>query len=127
MMKWRYSKGSALIMVVLLMMVLTAYGTKFFSHSALDNETILLGYQSNRAFFAAETAIQMAYKELVDNNDNDSDGTIGTISNDGNSTNDPSIGPARYTVSSSVSGPTTTLSAAGRDSSANRTVEVDVQ
>ena len=57
--------------------------------------------------------------------DDDGDGTIGSISDDGDSDNDPAIGNARFVVTMSVDDPVvgwTTVTSAGRSGLALRTM-----
>jgi hypothetical protein len=50
-------------------------------------------FLSTGAFYAAESGIEMALRELTQNppSDIDSDGTIGTISDNGNADDDPAL------------------------------------
>ncbi|MCX5691866.1 MAG: hypothetical protein NTV94_19085, partial [Planctomycetota bacterium] len=55
--------------------------------------------ESLRAFYAAEAGINMSVRELMAGSDEDGDGTIGSISNDGNSSNNPGLsGGATFEV-----------------------------
>lgn len=67
-----------------------------------------------RAFYAAEGAMNMAIREMVNNADEDGDGTIGSISNDGNSANDPVIGTSQVYVVKSASGTVFALTSRAR-------------
>jgi hypothetical protein len=53
---------------------------------------------ATRAFYAGEAGMQMALRERVLNSDLDGDGGVGTISDDGDSGNDPVVGGARVSV-----------------------------
>lgn len=61
----------------------------------------LAHFDSTGAFYAAESGLEMAIKEVSDGNDNDTDGSIGTISDNGNSADDPSIATGSFSVQSS--------------------------
>ena len=63
-----------------------------------------------RVRYAALGASQMALREIYLGTDIDGDGGIGSISNDGNSANDPLINGIKVTVARSVSGSSTTNS-----------------
>lgn len=79
--------------------------------------------ESIQAFYAAAAGMNMAVRELMENVDEDGDGTIGTISDDGNDANDPAAGTARIVVTSSTSGSETTLTAVGRSGQARRELQ----
>lgn len=53
---------------------------------------------SSRAFYAAEAAANMALAEIYAKSDRDADGAIGTISNDSNPANDPSLAGTTFSV-----------------------------
>ena len=80
-------------------------------------------YDSTGAFYAAESGIEMALKELSDGNDNDTDGTIGSISDNGNAGDDPSTATGSFSVQS-VAG---TYSATGSRRGYERVIEVETQ
>lgn len=79
-----------------------------------------------RAFYACEAGMNMALREIYNGSDEDGDGTIGSISNDGNANNDPSIGGARVTVSR-TDGTVTTLQANGRSGTAVKRMEATLE
>ena len=90
--------GSVLIIVVcaLIALQLAVVGVVYLG--ARDQEVLVLRLQSSRAKYAADSGMNMALKELYDNVDLDGDGGIGTISNNGNAGNDPTISNAQVTV-----------------------------
>ena len=55
--------------------------------------------------------------------DEDSDGGVGTVSDDSNDATDPSIGVGRVVVTKSASGGQTTVSSVGRSGDASRKIE----
>ena len=73
-----------------------------------------------RAFYATEGGMNLAIRELMINFDDDGDGGIGTISDDGNAANDPTVGSAQLEVTASTAGSVTTLTAEGRSGNARR-------
>jgi hypothetical protein len=77
---------------------------------------------SSRAFYAAEAGVNMAVRELLLNSDSDGDGAVGTVSNDGNASNDPALGDARVTVSKSVVGTAQTINSSGRCGGSGRAI-----
>ena len=60
----------------------------------------------------------MAIHEMMKNADEDGDGAIGTISDDGNAANGPTIGQTQVLVTVSIVGPQTTLRSKGRSGDA---------
>ena len=67
--------------------------------------------------------MNMAIREMMNDADEDGDGAIGTISDDGNAATDPTFGQAQVLVTSAVAGPQTTLTSQGRAGEARRNVE----
>ena len=109
-------RGTALAVVLIAeIAVLTLIlNTARHQHLAVDRvETV-------RAFYAAEAGTAMALRELVVNIDEDGDGTVGSISNDGNPDNDPSFGSAHVSVALSGSESNITLRSDGSSNSAYR-------
>jgi hypothetical protein len=80
-----------------------------------------------RAFYAAEAGINMAVREVMDGADEDGDGTMGTVSDDGNAANDPSLGSAQVFVTAATSGGETTLTSKGRCGEATRELEAALE
>lgn len=75
---------------------------------------------SARAFYAAEAGENMAIREVMGKTDNDGDGGVGSISNDGVPNNDPLLITARVSVSTAASGGQTTLTSKARSGLARR-------
>lgn len=93
-----------------------------------DQDTTLKRMDSIRAFYAAEGGMNMAIRESMLNADSDGDGTVGSISNDGNSANNPSIAPGGgrvYVTAATASGITTMTSygTAGSNPGATRKIQ----
>src|SRR6185503_19330288 len=83
---------------------------------ARDQDLMVSRLDAIRAQYAADAGAEMALREVVRNSDFDGDGTVGSISSDGNASNDPLIGTARVSVSRTGS----TLDVVGRTSVARR-------
>lgn len=79
---------------------------------------------TNRAFYAAEAGSAIAIRELWLGRDEDGDGTIGGVSDDGNEANDPTFAGAVVAVSISEAEGEFTLVASGRSGLARRCVEI---
>lgn len=106
-----------IVMVVLQLAVVGAVVT-----GARDQDLVVQRADASRAFFAAEAATNMAVRELMNGSDEDGDGAVGTISNDGNSGNDPLIGTARVYVTAATAGAQKTLTAYARSGACRRNV-----
>ena len=78
-----------------------------FEPGGLDRDVdaaVTLGRELDLA--ATEAGLAMSLREVMVGADEDGDGTIGTISDDGNSGNDPALGTSRFAVTSTTaSGP----------------------
>jgi hypothetical protein len=106
-----------------------------FQLSAAGNLNSLGHFYSTGAVFAAESGIEMALRELNASpaSDFDSDGTIGSISNNGNASDDPQLATgACYVVRVSTSPPTYRAVARPVDpaqpwGSFTRTIEIQTQ
>ena len=113
------------MVIALVMLQLTIVGVVV--AGARDEDLTVQRVDTHRAFYAAEAGANMAMREVILNVDADSDGAIGTISNDGNAANDPALGTAYVYVSSSISGPAIILSSQSRSGAARRRIDITVQ
>jgi hypothetical protein len=80
-----------------------------------------------RAFYMSESGMNMAIRELMNSADEDSDGDIGTVSDDADATNNPAIGVGTVLVESAPSGGDTILTSTGTSGEAERKVEATMQ
>lgn len=77
-----------------------------------------------RAFYAAEAGMNMAIRELMVSQDEDGDGTIGSISDDGDSGNNPTLPQASLVVTVVTGGGSDmTVTSTGSAGEARRRVE----
>ncbi len=114
-------RGSALITVLIIVMVLGFTIVGVVGVGARNQMLSMHRISTARAFYAAEAGMNMAMRELAVGLDEDGDGTIGGISDDGDSNNNPTIGGARVFVSvQSASGNFTLLSTGSADASRRR-------
>lgn len=79
-----------------------------------------------RAFYAAEGAMNMALRELMNGADEDGDGTVGSISDDGNAANDPALSLARGYATRADAGGQITITSKGRFGLVHRDVQAVV-
>lgn len=93
-----------------------------------DHDLTVRRVQTVEAMYAAEAGVNMSIRELINDRDEDGDGSIGGISDnmppdDGN---DPTIGNARFVVTKADDTPAvgeTTLTSEGRCGEARRKME----
>lgn len=79
--------------------------------------------EAARAFYAAEAGANLALRELYTDKDQDGDGTIGSISDNANDSDDPSPDSvARVVVARSSSGTNIVIDAAARSGTTLRTI-----
>ncbi len=100
-----------LINLIVISMVISA---------ARDHLLTVRRMETIQAFYAAEGGMNMAIRELILNSNEDGDPGIGTISDDGDSANDPTVGSAQLVVTASTAGSVTTLTSQGRSGNARR-------
>ena len=91
-----------------------------------DSSIMTLRLDTVRAFYAAEAGANMAIREAMIGVDEDGDGVMGSISNDGDSSNDPLLVSARVSTTPSVAGNTTSIVSDGRCGLARRRATAQV-
>lgn len=113
-------RGLAIIAVVVTMLTVELVIAAIVLAGARDHDLTVRRVDTDAAFYAAEGGINMAMREAMEDDDEDTDGTIGEISDDGNAANDPVVGKGRVSVASVTVSDVTTLTATGRSGSARR-------
>jgi Tfp pilus assembly protein PilX len=93
----------------------------------MQNDLTLQRIETNRAFYAAEAGAAMAAREAWLNSDEDGDGSVGGISDDGNTDNNPTVGAASVMVEMTEVSGEIVLIATGRTDRARRRVEIRVE
>jgi Tfp pilus assembly protein PilX len=116
-------RGVALVAVIVLLLVTGLIIVGMVLGGSRDQHLVTQRVDSVRAFYAAEGGMQMALREIYVRCDDDNDGVIGTISDNGSGADDPSIGGARVLVTDIVVGSTTTRTSTGRANDARRTID----
>ncbi|MBX3387056.1 MAG: hypothetical protein KF768_10835 [Phycisphaeraceae bacterium] len=117
--------GTVLVALVIVLVVMSIAVAAIVTTGARDQELGAVRAQGAWAQFAAESAAAMAAKELIDDTDHDGDGGIGTISNDGNPANDPTInGGTRVWATRTDDGSATVITAIAQNGGARREVRV---
>ena len=120
-------RGAIAVVLLIVLVVLQLVVVGMVIGGARDQDVSGQRVDAVRAQYAAEGGMNMAIREVMDNADEDGDGTIGTISNDGNAGNDPTIGTARVSVSKATVGMQTTYTSKGRSNGARRQVQATSQ
>lgn len=117
--------AAAIVMVVLLLVVsIIVIGTTI--SGARDQDLSVRRVETIQAFYAAEAGMNMAIREVVNDTDEDGDGEVGTISDDGNGANNPAIGAAKVYVTAEVSGDDTILSSFGSRGVSTRRIDASL-
>lgn len=95
--------------------------------STSHQELVLQRIDTTRSFYAAEAGMALALRELWVGTDEDGDGIVGGISDDGNDSNDLVIGASRVGVEATPGVSDTLLEAVGRSVSSRRRVDLTVE
>lgn len=120
-------RGTVAISMILTLIIVDLIIVGIVVGGARDHDLTVRRIETINAFYAAEAGMNMAIRELMMNADEDGDGAIGTISDDGNAANDPAIGQAQVLVTSVVVGSQTTLTSQGRAGEARREIVTVVE
>lgn len=123
----RQRRGATIVAMISTMLVIALVLVGLVLGGARDQDLSVRRLETLRAFYAAEAGTNMAIREMMLSTDLDGDGDVGTISNDGNAANDPTVSSGRVYVSKSVVGVQITLSSEGRCGVARRTIETVLQ
>lgn len=126
-MKHRARRGSAAVAAVIVMAILGLIVVAVVAGGARDQDLTVKRLQTVRAFYAAEAGMNMAIRELAGGVDEDGDGSVGGISDDGDDTNDPMFGSATVSVSAAEGAGELTLTSRGRAGDARRTIEAQLE
>lgn len=120
-------RGTVAISMILALVIVDLIIVGIVVGGARDHDLTVRRIETINAFYAAEAGMNMAIRELMMNADEDGDGAIGTISDDGNTANDPAVGQAQVLVTSVIVGSQTTLTSQGRAGEARREIVTVVE
>lgn len=120
-------RGSVLAAVIVLLLILEIALASLLMSAAGEQGVGVDRLETLRARCAAEAGAQMALREMLVGIDEDGDGSVGGISDDGDATTDPSIGPARVRVTIEARGGQTVLTSTGRCGRAERIIQIIVE
>ncbi len=114
--------ATAIVMVVLMLLVaMIVIGSAV--SGARDQDLTVRRVETVQSIYAAEAGMNMAIREIINNADEDGDGAIGSISDDGNDANNPVFGNAAVLVTTQASGDDTILVSLGSRGTATRRIE----
>ena len=119
----RHRRATIAISMIIVLVVVNLVIISIVIGGARDHDLTIKRIETIQSFYAAEAGMNMAIRELMNNADEDGDGGVGTISDDGNAANDPTFGQAQVVVIVAVAGPPTTMRSRGRSGDARREVE----
>ena len=119
----RHRRATIAISMIIALVIVNLIVISIVIGGARDHDLTIKRVETIQSFYAAEAGMNMAIREMMSNSDEDGDGGIGTISDDGNAANDPTFGQAQVVVVITVAGPQTTLRSKGRSGDARREVE----
>lgn len=97
----RAPRGSVLVAAVVSMTVLLLVVSTMVISGGREADIGKLRVQEAQALYAADAAANIALREARQSSDIDGDGAVGTLSNDGNNNNDPTLNGARMRVTPS--------------------------
>jgi Tfp pilus assembly protein PilX len=120
-------RATAMLIVVVLLVVGAVLVSSAAVGGAREQHLTVERLSTLRAFYAAEAGMNLAVREILVNLDEDGDGTIGTVSDDGDSSNDPDIGYASVSVTLTTGASTNLLTSHGVSAEARRRVEVEYE
>ena len=106
-------RGLAIVAVLLILIVVALVVVGAVLMGARHADLSARRSESVRAIAAAEAGMNMAVREMMVSCDEDGDGTVGAISDDGDDTNNPTFGDASVSVTQSRAGATYTLTSTG--------------
>ena len=121
-------RGAVALAMVLALVLLELAIVAMVVAGARRHDLVGARVNSMRSFYAAEAGINMGVRELMNQMDEDGDGTIGAVSDDGNSLNNPGSGQATsFVVSKNVNGSQTILRSVATANSTVRFIEVVIE
>jgi len=104
-----HRRGAALVAFIAALLVIGTFVLWAFDMTGTTATTSLSHFLGTGALYAAESGIEMSVREigLGMDFDNEGTGTMGTISNNGNSADDPAIAAGRFFVEQTSPSPPT--------------------
>ncbi|MCC6909396.1 MAG: hypothetical protein IT430_15760 [Phycisphaerales bacterium] len=119
-------RGSVLAAVIVLLLILELAIASLLMNSTSEQGIGIDRLDTVRAFYAAEAGAQMALREITIGRDEDGDGTVGGVSDDGEAANDPALGLARFHVTVTAGADATIITSEGVCGNASRVMQLIV-
>ena len=123
----RHHRGAVILAIIVTMLLISLIVVGLVLAGAREQDLTVRRLETVRSFYAAEAGMNMAVREIMLSLDADADGFVGTVSDDGNAVNDPTLSSAQVNVTKSVSGLQTTLTSQGRSGAARRKIQSVLQ
>lgn len=114
------------VTTVVLMVIIGLIIVGIVVNQAREHDLTIRRMQTIESVYAAEAGMNMSIREFMIPADEDGDGVIGTISDDGIDATDPTLGNARFVVTAAADTPAvgqTTLTSEGRSGEALRRIQ----
>ncbi len=123
-------RGTVAVAVIVMLMIINLIVLSMTISQAHDHDLTVRRLETVQALYAAEAGVNMAVRELMEDDDEDVDGTIGTISDDTDDGTDPTLGNAAFVVVAVADTPfvgQTTLTSQGRSGEARRQMSTVIE
>ena len=123
-------RGTVAVAVIVMLMIINLIVLSMTINQAHDHDLTIRRLETVQALYAAEAGVNMAVRELMEDADEDVDGTIGTISDDTDDGTDPTLGNAAFVVVAVADTPfvgQTTLTSQGRSGEARRQMSTVIE
>jgi Tfp pilus assembly protein PilX len=119
----RDRRGIAAIVMVILLIMIGLIVTGVVLAGSGNADMSLRRVETMRSFYAAEAGMNMALRELMAEADEDGDGVVGSISDDGDDGTDPTLQGAAIVVQQTMDSGQVTVTSRGRSGKTVRSVE----
>ncbi len=123
-------RATVAVAVIVMLMIINLIVLSMTISQAHDHDLTVRRLETVQALYAAEAGVNMAVRELMEDDDEDVDGTIGTISDDDDDGTDPTLGTAKFVVSAVEDTPLdgqTSLTSQGRSGEARREMSTVIE
>jgi len=123
-------RATVAVAMIVMLMIINLIVLSITVSQAHDSDLTVRRLETVQALYAAEAGVNMAVRELMEDSDEDVDGTIGTISDDTDDGTDPTLGNAAFVVVAAADTPfvgQTTLTSQGRSGEARRQMSTVIE
>ena len=117
-------RGAAAVATIILLMLMNLIIVGMIIGGARESDLTVRRLETVQAFYAAEGGMNMALRELMENADEDGDGVVGSISDDADDGNNPTLGSATLVVTLAEDSGETTVTSEGAAGLSQRQLEV---